>query len=37
MVRLLADKGDLPCRRIDRLRIFTRANVLKLSALRLGE
>lgn len=37
MTRLLADSGVLPCRRIDKLRIYTRENVLKLRARRMGE
>lgn len=37
MVRVLADSGELPCRRVDRLRLFTRQDVLQLLARRSGE
>jgi excisionase family DNA binding protein len=37
LVRLLANTGELPCRRIDRLRLFNRQDVLQLRARRSGE
>jgi excisionase family DNA binding protein len=37
LVRLLANTGELPRRRIERLRLFNRADVLQLLARRSGE
>ena len=37
LVRLLADRGELPCRKIDRLRLYSRADVLLLLARRSDE
>ena len=37
LVRLLANQGALRCRKVDKLRLFNRADVLELRARRAGE